>query len=202
MYADIVKTCKDPNNPTPQCNNIVNNAYGNMNNIDMYDIYSDCYHQRESNGSPPCIDSDYARQYLNRPDVKAAIHVQSNIEWEICNFAINGAYDRTSASMVPIYAALLKNKFRVLIYSGDTDFAVPWTGSAFWTNSMKLTPTGGVWRQWSFRDRDGTQVAGFVTDYKEGLTYATIKGAGHMVPQFKPIPAFIMFQKFLTGQPF
>ena len=40
--------------------------------------------------------------------------------------------------MVPIYKFLLANKVRVLIYSGDTDFAVPFTGSAFWTSSTYL----------------------------------------------------------------
>lgn len=65
---------------------------------------------------------------------------------------------------------------------------------------MGLTVTGQPWRQWNFKDALGTQVAGYVTDYAEGLTFATIKGAGHMVPQFKPIPALVMFQKFITGQ--
>jgi carboxypeptidase C (cathepsin A) len=201
-WQAILKACPDPNNPSSECNNLCGQAFNSMNNIDIYDIYADCIHQRPSSGSPPCIDSDHARQYLNRADVKTAIHVQAGIKWEICNFNINVQYDRTDDSMIPIYQSLLKNKFRVLIYSGDTDFAVPWTGSAFWTASMKLTPKGKEWRQWNFEDENGQQVAGFVTDYTEGLTYATIKGAGHMVPQFKPIPAFTMFSKFLAGQPF
>jgi len=201
MYQAIVKACPNPNNPGNECNNLANQAFNQMNNIDMYDIYSDCYHQRSSDGSPPCIDSDYARQYLNMPSVQSALHVRTT-KWEICNFAINGGYNRTPSSMVPIYQFLLQNKLRVLIYSGDTDFAVPWTGSAFWTSSMNLTPVGQVWRPWKFRDDLGNQIAGFVTDYQQGLTYATIKGAGHMVPQFKPIPALVMFQKFLAGTPF
>jgi len=200
MYQSIVKACPDPNNPSSQCNNLFGQALNSMNNIDIYDIYSDCFHQRSSDGSPPCIDSDYSRQYLNRPDVQAAIHVKPGIKWEICNFAINGGYDRTQDSMVPIYKFLLANKLRVLIYSGDTDFAVPYTGSAFWTSSMGLTVTGQAWRQWSFKDSLGSQVAGFVTDYAEGLTFATVKGSGHMVPQFRPMPALVMFQKFLAGQ--
>jgi len=67
---------------------------------------------------------------------------------------------------------------------------------------MGLTITGQPWRQWSFKDNEGSQIAGFVTDYAEGLTFATIKGAGHMVPQFKPIPALVMFGKFLNGKKF
>jgi len=202
QWVAILQACPDPNNPSSACNNLCNKAFDQMNNIDIYDIYSDCIHQRPSSGSPPCVDSSHARQWLNRADVKAAIHVQSGIKWEICNFAINEEYDRTSASMVPIYLNLLKNKFRVLIYSGDTDWAVPYTGSAFWTEAMKLTPKGAQWRPWSITDQNGKQVAGFVTDYAEGLSYATIKGAGHMVPQFKPLPALVMFTKFLQGQPF
>jgi carboxypeptidase C (cathepsin A) len=199
LYGAIVKACPDPNNPNQKCEDLIGQALNSLNNIDIYDIYSDCFHQRSSDGSPPCIDSNYARQYLNRPDVQTALHVKKT-KWEICNFNINGGYDRTEDSMVPIYKFLLANKVKVLIYSGDTDFAVPYTGSEFWTSSMGLTVTGTAWRQWSFKDALGNQVAGYVTDYSEGLTFATVKGSGHMVPQFKPIPALVMFQKTLTGQ--
>jgi len=199
-YAQILKACPDPNNPSSACNNMVNSAMDNMNDINIYNVYADCYSQR-SPGSPPCIDSNYARMYLNRADLQQAIHVKSGINWEICNFEINGEYDRTSASMVPIYQNLLKNKFRVLIYSGDCDFAVPYTGSAFWTSNMKMTVSGQPWRQWTYVDANGEQVAGFVTDYKEGLSFATIRGAGHMVPQYRPQAAITMFSKFLAGQP-
>ena len=44
------------------------------------------------------------------------------------------------------------------------------------------------WRPWYVRgSEDGTrQVAGYAVEY-EGLTFATVKGAGHMVPQNKPV---------------
>jgi len=199
-YAGILKACPDPNNPSQKCENAIGQAFNNLNNIDIYDIYADCFHQRlTKTGSPPCIDSDYAFQYLNRKDVQTALHVKPT-KWQICNFAINGGYDRTEDSMVPIYKFLLASKLRVLIYSGDTDFAVPYTGTEFWTSNMGLTLSGQAWRQWIFNDTLGKQVAGYVTDYSEGLTYATVKGSGHMVPQFKPIPALVMFQKTLLGQ--
>jgi carboxypeptidase C (cathepsin A) len=199
MYAAILKACPDPNNPSRQCEQAINQAFNALNNIDIYDIYSDCYHQRSHVGSPPCIDSDYAYQYLNRADVQSAIHVKKT-KWEICSDEVGNRYDGTDDSMVPIYRFLLQNKVRVLIYSGDTDFAVPYPGSEFWTSNMGLTVTGSAWRQWSFNDTLGKQVAGYVTDYAEGLSYATVKGSGHMVPQFKPIPALVMFQKTLAGQ--
>eukprot|EP01125_Pyxidicula_operculata_P009072 TRINITY_DN29_c0_g1_i1.p1 TRINITY_DN29_c0_g1~~TRINITY_DN29_c0_g1_i1.p1 ORF type:complete len:453 (-),score=79.42 TRINITY_DN29_c0_g1_i1:70-1428(-) len=209
-------------NPNSQdCQNLSNDAYNNMNDIDMYNIYGDCYNQRplldtvnndnifvqrlhaqaRQGGVPPCTDATFGTQYLNLVEVKSAIHVNPSITWSICNFDVNGNYDRTPNSMVPIYKNLLKNNIRVLIYSGDTDFAVPYTDSEFWTsNDMGLTPIN-EWRQWFVNDINGQQVAGFVTEYPNGFQFATVKGAGHMVPQYRPLPAFQMFERFLSNQP-
>ena len=41
------------------------------------------------------------------------------------------------------------------------------------------------------------QVAGFTKFYDKQLTFATIRGAGHMVPEDKPAPALQMFNDFL-----
>ena len=52
------------------------------------------------------------------------------------------------------------------------------------------------WHPWNISDQ---QVGGWVTEY-EGLTFATVKGAGHMVPQYRPESAFAMFTRFLNGE--
>jgi carboxypeptidase C (cathepsin A) len=44
------------------------------------------------------------------------------------------------------------------------------------------------------------QVAGYVVDYNSGLSYATVKGAGHMVPETNPREALDMFSRFIAGQ--
>jgi serine carboxypeptidase-like clade I len=44
------------------------------------------------------------------------------------------------------------------------------------------------------------QVAGFVVDYEGGLTYATVRGAGHMVPTSKPLEALEMLKRFVNGE--
>lgn len=44
------------------------------------------------------------------------------------------------------------------------------------------------------------QVAGFVQHY-EGLSFATVKGAGHMVGQGKPEEALSMIDRFLREEP-
>lgn len=44
------------------------------------------------------------------------------------------------------------------------------------------------------------QVAGYVVEYDSGLSYATVKGAGHMVPGTNPREALDMFSRFISGQ--
>jgi len=35
----------------------------------------------------------------------------------------------------------------------------------------------------------------------EGLTYITVRGAGHLVPVHRPAQAFLLFKQFLKGEP-
>lgn len=39
------------------------------------------------------------------------------------------------------------------------------------------------------------------TEVYEGLTFATVRGAGHEVPLFKPRAALQLFKSFLKGDP-
>ena len=47
------------------------------------------------------------------------------------------------------------------------------------------------------------QVAGYVTAFSGGavsnFTFATVKGSGHMVPQFQPKRGFELFRSFITA---
>jgi serine carboxypeptidase-like clade 1 len=42
-----------------------------------------------------------------------------------------------------------------------------------------------------------SQVAGFTASFHSGLTFATIKGAGHMAPQTKPKETLHLISRFL-----
>jgi len=39
------------------------------------------------------------------------------------------------------------------------------------------------------------------TEVYEGVTFATVRGAGHEVPLFKPRAALQLFTSFLAGKP-
>ena len=55
------------------------------------------------------------------------------------------------------------------------------------------------WHSWYYEGEDAAdQIGGYSTKYNN-LTLATVRGAGHMVPQWKPKQAFEMFNRFLSG---
>ena len=64
-----------------------------------------------------------------------------------------------------------------------------------WINKLNFT-IDKEWTQYKIDD----QIAGYVQKYKEGLVIATVKGAGHMVPQDKRASAFKIFDSFMNGK--
>lgn len=146
---------------------------------------------------PPCIDSQGPNKFFNRPEVKAALHVKTSINWAMCTDSVNENYKIFPEGSYYLYPKLIESGLKILIFSGDTDMAVPYNGSQKWIDSLKLGVVS-PWRSWrAFNDM--TTLAGYRTIYR-GLTFVTVKGTGHMVPQWKPKEAFYMFQQFLKGE--
>uniref|UniRef100_A0A0D3ACW8 Peptidase S10 serine carboxypeptidase n=1 Tax=Brassica oleracea var. oleracea TaxID=109376 RepID=A0A0D3ACW8_BRAOL len=79
--------------------------------------------------------------------------------------------------------------------SGDADGRVPVIGSRYCVEALGL-PVKSEWRSW-FHNH---QVGGRITEYEGGLTFVTVRGAGHLVPLNKPEEALALFSSFLNGQ--
>ena len=45
------------------------------------------------------------------------------------------------------------------------------------------------------------QVGGYAEAYKGGLTFATVREAGHQVPSYQPARALSLIMHFLNGTP-
>jgi len=148
----------------------------------------------------PCMDSRLAHSWLNLPETRVSLHAAPAAtagEWAICSDEIEYTHDY--GSMLPVHAELNERGLRALVYSGDHDLSVPHTGSERWTRDWSSAggpPLLEEWRAWMVND----QVAGYVRHY-EKLTYATVKGAGHTVPQYKPVESLAMLTRFLHGAP-
>jgi len=147
----------------------------------------------------PCINS-YVTKYLNLEDVKEAIGANTKVHWELCGGPF---YEQGSFSTVSIYKELvIKYNRKVLVYSGDADTVCNFIGTERWAAQLGLSPEQS-WRSWVYKrpslpkNQEFPQIGGFGVNYKEGFTYITVKGAGHMVPWFQPGPAYEFFMQFL-----
>jgi len=85
-------------------------------------------------------------------------------------------YTEQSKGSIDVWKGL-KGKFGMLKYSGDKDGVVPAYGSIGWINSLGRKEVA-PWRAW----KDATKQVGGYYWQLEGLDYATVHGAGHMVP--------------------
>jgi len=132
--------------------------------------------------------------YFNLPAIKNKLHVLTSITWNDCA-QIN--YYISPEGSIPDYQYLLSRKlYEILIYSGDTDGVVPITDTLANLATLNL-PIITPWTSYLV----GGQNGGFYQIYN-GLSLVTVRGAGHMVPQWRRQAAFYMFSQFLNGGPF
>ncbi|KAL5065583.1 hypothetical protein RYX36_027320 [Vicia faba] len=199
-----------------ECNQAMNELYNDYSEIDIYNVYapacrlnttssvtSNDYRfkkMRIFGGYDPCY-SSYAEEYFNRVDVQSSLHTNtktennSNTSWKVCNASILRTYNFSVFSVLPIYTKLIKGgDLKIWIYSGDADGRIPVMGTRYCIEALEL-PLKSTWKPWYHND----QVGGRIVEY-EGLTYVTIRGAGHLVPLNKPTEALSLIHSFLTGE--
>ncbi|ETV74301.1 hypothetical protein H257_11225 [Aphanomyces astaci] len=145
----------------------------------------------------PCTNT-FTQEYLRQPLVQEALHLShlKSVGWRHCSNAVGHMYVRSSSSM-ELYPAILTAGIKALIYSGDADMVVNFMGTQRWisTEGLGLKVTD-KWRAWFGPDK---QLAGYSEEYAGGLTFKTVKGAGHMVPAVRPLHALYMFECFALG---
>ncbi|CAL9227483.1 unnamed protein product [Arabidopsis halleri] len=218
-YKSILKYCNfTVERVSDECNTAVNYAMNHeFGDIDQYSIYTPtcvAARQKKNNtgffvrmkntllrrrlvsGYDPCMES-YAEKYFNRHDVQRAMHANVTgirYNWTACSDVLFKNWKDSDKTMLPIYKELAASGLRIWIFSGDTDSVVPVTATRFSLSHLNL-PVKTRWYPWYYDN----QVGGWTEVYK-GLTFATIRGAGHEVPLFEPKRALILFRSFLAGK--
>ncbi|CAA6660343.1 unnamed protein product [Spirodela intermedia] len=138
------------------------------------------YATKTSVGVDVCMSYE-RRFYFNLPEVQRALH-RSQLQRGDGNI-----------NMLPVLKNIIEHRIPVWIFSGDQDSVVPLLGSRTLVRELaqdlkiKVTvPTAPGW--------------GWATEYGNLLTFATVRGASHMVPYAQPGRALTLFKSFLGGK--
>ncbi|XP_030458784.1 serine carboxypeptidase-like 18 [Syzygium oleosum] len=145
-----------------------------------------------------CREYNYvlAGVWANNEDVRAALGIREGTKgvWKRCNSSL--AYTKSVSSSVPYHKNLSNTNLRALIYSGDHDMSVTYLGTHFWIFSLNLT-LSDAWRAWYVNG----QVAGYTEEFTHNqytLYFATVKGAGHVAPEYKARECYEMLDRWLA----
>jgi len=168
----------------------------------------------------------YMTAYLNRPEVKAALHVPQDITWIDCNEDVQSTWpleDFYGSSLSSFEAAIHRNHaissannsanatadsstgqqvVKLLVYSGDNDIICPTVGTQRWVFELPHETTS-LWRPWYFTEKNkASGVGGYVTQFNSSFTLVTLHEGGHMVAAYQPRQAYDMMKTFLNTEDF
>ncbi|KAI7734930.1 hypothetical protein M8C21_010366 [Ambrosia artemisiifolia] len=204
IYMKLTQNCSGAVN-SAYCNNLEEELGEDIGDIDFYNIYGPTctplpvglsVRRKRHSGLDPC-EGEYVEKYLNLPNVQNAFHAnitKLSHPWSTCSKLIVKWKDSPS-TMFPIYKRLIASGLRILLYSGDVDAVVPVSGTRYSIDAMNLK----VVKPWRFWTDSTKQVAGYKIVY-DGLTFATVRGAGHEVPRYQPRQAFALLKMFLQNR--
>lgn len=173
-------------------------------------------HNGVADDSVDCGDEVFLDRYLSRADVRAAMNVPADFvgTFRVC---YDIPYTSNVDSVVDIYNTLQANNKTIVIYNGDMDLVVPYTGTFQWIAGATDWIMARNNAPWVFVDEDrpayGLQTGGQafqlttgssteVPPLAQGVWVVLVNGAGHMVPEDRPAAAFEMIQRVITGNMF
>ena len=140
-------------------------------------------------------------------------------DYDACN---DNESAKNAPSMKEFYSKLAKKLKRILVLNGDTDPCVSYEGTRKAIANVGFPVIeGGSYRAYFFNatatdirfleekpllfgpdlstQAAGAQLGGHVINYSNNLTYASVHGSGHMIPQFRPRVSLHVFKKFISG---
>ncbi|GLT32196.1 hypothetical protein SLA2020_068810 [Shorea laevis] len=205
-----------PHNVSHSCNDALAEASSIVSEyIDPYDVILDvCYPSiveqelrlrkmatKMSLGVDVCMSYERAF-YFNLPEVQKALHAnRTNLpySWSMCSEVLNYRDSDVNINILPVLKKIAQHHVPVWVFSGDQDSVIPLLSSRTLVRELahdlnfKITVPYGAWFHKG-------QVAGWATEYGNLLTFATVRGASHMVPYAQPSRALHLFSSFVHGR--
>jgi len=140
-------------------------------------------------------------KFLEKPEVRRAIHVGNLTYHDISLVAHQHLFDDMSKTIRPWLETLLESDYKVMIYNGQLDVIIAFPQTENFLNALDwsgkyiyaMTPR----TIWKVRG----DVAGYVRKAKN-LTQVMVRNAGHILPFDQPKWAFDMIQRFIQDKDF
>ncbi|TFY76228.1 hypothetical protein EWM64_g7782 [Hericium alpestre] len=165
------------------CNSELSTGYW-ASGRNVYDISKMCL------GDSLCyLENSVIKDFLDQPAVRTVLGVETPSNFSACSHVVGQEFDlHMDKYAVPTQyyvAGLLDRGIRVLIYAGTYDWQCNWFANKLWVDKLEWSGQAGyasaAWRDWSVA-LNGTK-AGETKAYGN-LTFATVRGAGHMMSAF------------------
>jgi len=224
LYYSIKNNCPESalksGNLSPFCQQLVKSIETEVGGYYDYNLYDDCVGRNIFKRSIPLFESprgpvgaalnDYPCPgnsmaiWLNRTDVRMALNVPTNSYFFSGDNGVGFVYSSTEKNLLPFYGNVIVNSsLRVLVYNGDTDPGInSFVTQDIYVNYLRSVgiPQKQTWRPWTLDGR--RRVGGYVIEYEGNFAYLTIRGSGHMVPEFKPAAAYKFLNAWINGVDF
>ncbi|KAK0467717.1 peptidase S10 serine carboxypeptidase [Desarmillaria tabescens] len=163
----------------------------------VYDISKMCV------GDDLCYAENTAiKKYLDLPETRKLLGVETPYNFSACSSMVgqnfNAHMDKWAVPTQYYVAGLLDRGIRVLIYAGTYDWQCNWVANKLWVDELewsgKKEYTEVQWEDWFV----GGSKAGEIKQTTL-LTFAMVRGAGHMVPHDKPAESLALISHWIAN---
>ena len=142
-----------------------------------------------------CVDYGGYKNYLNTPEVRKALHIpqQLNTTWDQCSTNVEKRYKKQYPSMKSQVLDIIE-KYKIgtfIVYNGDIDIVCDFLGDQQFVDELGLKLIQ-KYKKWTV----GGRTAGFVKRF-EGISFMTVRNAGHMVPTDQPESALAIIKELI-----
>ena len=215
-FQKVVNVCQqDTSRIIPECQAKIQSMHEELGGFYEYSLYDDCTYRNGillkhnlnmfvDNGALndyACGQGPVMEDYMKLTAVQEAFHIPKGASFFSVDNAEDFNYTPTEPDLTGFYHDVATGKYgkdiRVLVYNGDSDPAITSFAAQDWTSGLGLEMTED-WRPWTV---DGCRrMGGYVQRYKGSFDFLTIRGAGHMVPTYKPDATFAFLKAWLQNE--